>query len=98
MMCIAEVSKGASSGLCKTVDFGTEGRGGNEKCKSHARVGINYPGYTDDVTVSKKKKSITQTFAAAALFIDNARWDGIKAGKALHARSRDQGTVQACSW
>jgi glucose-6-phosphate 1-dehydrogenase len=36
------------------------------------------------------KGSVTPTFAAAALFIDNARWDGVpflmKAGKALHTR------------
>ncbi|XAR64367.1 Glucose-6-phosphate dehydrogenase [Bertholletia excelsa] len=54
--------------------------------KSHTRGGVNYPGYTDDKTVPKD--SLTPTFAAAALFIDNARWDGVpflmKAGKALH--------------
>ncbi|KAJ7528799.1 hypothetical protein O6H91_15G020700 [Diphasiastrum complanatum] len=56
--------------------------------KSHYKGGIKYPGYTDDKTVPRN--SITPTFAAAALFIDNARWDGIpflmKAGKALHSR------------
>ncbi|KAL9257649.1 Glucose-6-phosphate 1-dehydrogenase, chloroplastic-like protein [Drosera capensis] len=56
--------------------------------KSHSRGGVNYPGYTDDKTVPKN--SLTPTFAAAALFIDNARWDGVpflmKAGKALHTR------------
>eukprot|EP01026_Neomeris_dumetosa_P008092 TRINITY_DN12539_c0_g1_i5.p1 TRINITY_DN12539_c0_g1~~TRINITY_DN12539_c0_g1_i5.p1 ORF type:complete len:586 (-),score=73.15 TRINITY_DN12539_c0_g1_i5:355-2112(-) len=44
--------------------------------------------YTDDKTVPEG--SITPTFAAMALFIDNARWDGVpfllKAGKALHSR------------
>ncbi|XP_031385938.1 glucose-6-phosphate 1-dehydrogenase, chloroplastic-like [Punica granatum] len=54
--------------------------------KSHTKGGITYPGYIDDKTVPKD--SLTPTFAAAALFIDNARWDGVpflmKAGKALH--------------
>ncbi|KAG5520588.1 hypothetical protein RHGRI_033240 [Rhododendron griersonianum] len=54
--------------------------------KSHTRGGVVYPGYTDDKTVPQN--SLTPTFAAAALFIDNARWDGVpflmKAGKALH--------------
>uniref|UniRef100_A0A0C9RLX4 Glucose-6-phosphate 1-dehydrogenase n=2 Tax=Spermatophyta TaxID=58024 RepID=A0A0C9RLX4_9CONI len=56
--------------------------------KSHVKGGVTYPGYTDDKTVPKN--SLTPTFAAAALFIDNARWDGVpflmKAGKALHNR------------
>ncbi|KAL9423627.1 hypothetical protein AB3S75_035670 [Citrus x aurantiifolia] len=56
--------------------------------KSHTKGGVSYPAYTDDKTVSKD--SLTPTFAAAALFIDNARWDGVpflmKAGKALHTR------------
>ncbi|PIN02853.1 Glucose-6-phosphate 1-dehydrogenase [Handroanthus impetiginosus] len=56
--------------------------------KSHTKGGVTYPGYTDDKTVPKD--SLTPTFAAAALFIDNARWDGVpflmKAGKALHNR------------
>ncbi|XP_043724236.1 glucose-6-phosphate 1-dehydrogenase, chloroplastic-like [Telopea speciosissima] len=56
--------------------------------KSHTRGGITYPSYTDDKTVPKG--SLTPTFAAAALFIDNARWDGVpflmKAGKALHTK------------
>lgn len=34
--------------------------------------------------------SITPTFAACAVFVNNARWDGVpfllKAGKALHSR------------
>ncbi|RID51404.1 hypothetical protein BRARA_H02067 [Brassica rapa] len=53
--------------------------------------GVTYPGYTDDETVPGD--SLTPTFAAAALFIDNARWDGVpflmKAGKALHTRSAE---------
>lgn len=56
--------------------------------KSHTRGSVNYPAYTDDKTVPQN--SLTPTFAAASLFIDNARWDGVpflmKAGKALHDR------------
>ncbi|KAL8137823.1 hypothetical protein V2J09_003824 [Rumex salicifolius] len=56
--------------------------------KSNTKGGVTYPGYIDDKTVPKG--SLTPTFAAAALFIDNARWDGVpflmKAGKALHMR------------
>lgn len=56
--------------------------------KGHTRGGVNYPAYTDDKTVPHN--SLTPTYAAAALFIDNARWDGVpflmKAGKALHDR------------
>ncbi|KAL1340669.1 glucose-6-phosphate 1-dehydrogenase, chloroplastic [Arachis hypogaea] len=56
--------------------------------KGHNKGGKSYPGYTDDPTVPKD--SLTPTFAAAALFIDNARWDGVpflmKAGKALHTK------------
>ena len=57
--------------------------------KAHeSKSGVRLPGYTDDPTVPDT--SITPTFAAAALFIDNARWDGVpflmKAGKALHDR------------
>ncbi|XP_054806911.1 glucose-6-phosphate 1-dehydrogenase, chloroplastic-like [Prosopis cineraria] len=56
--------------------------------KSHTKGNVKYPSYTDDKTVPKG--SLTPTFAAAALFIDNARWDGVpflmKAGKALHNR------------
>ncbi|ESQ34140.1 hypothetical protein EUTSA_v10007147mg [Eutrema salsugineum] len=59
--------------------------------KSTNKGGVTYPGYTDDKTVPKD--SLTPTFAAAALFIDNARWDGVpflmKAGKALHTRSAE---------
>ncbi|KAJ4844625.1 Glucose-6-phosphate 1-dehydrogenase 1, chloroplastic [Turnera subulata] len=56
--------------------------------KGHNKGGKSYPGYTDDPTVPND--SLTPTFAAAALFINNARWDGVpflmKAGKALHTR------------
>lgn len=56
--------------------------------KSHTKGNVKYPAYTDDKTVPKD--SLTPTFAAASLFIDNARWDGVpflmKAGKALHTR------------
>ncbi|KAL4555369.1 hypothetical protein LXL04_037987 [Taraxacum kok-saghyz] len=56
--------------------------------KGHSKGGKSYLGYTDDPTVPNN--SVTPTFAAAALFIDNARWDGVpflmKAGKALHTR------------
>ncbi|KAK9120140.1 hypothetical protein Scep_018233 [Stephania cephalantha] len=56
--------------------------------KSHVKGGVTYPAYTDDKTVPKG--SLTPTFAAAALFINNARWDGVpflmKAGKALHTK------------
>ncbi|KAL1187618.1 Glucose-6-phosphate 1-dehydrogenase 3 [Cardamine amara subsp. amara] len=59
--------------------------------KSQTTGGVTYPGYTDDKTVPKG--SLTPTFAAAALFIDNARWDGVpflmKAGKALNTRSTE---------
>ncbi|KAG5545798.1 hypothetical protein RHGRI_018080 [Rhododendron griersonianum] len=56
--------------------------------KGHSKGGRTYPGYTDDPTVPND--SFTPTFAAAALFIDNARWDGVpflmRAGKALHTK------------
>ncbi|XBH61975.1 glucose-6-phosphate 1-dehydrogenase, chloroplastic [Aegilops tauschii subsp. strangulata] len=56
--------------------------------KGHTRGGKSFPAYVDDPTVPND--SVTPTFAAAALFIDNARWDGVpflmKAGKALHTR------------
>ncbi|XP_077250389.1 glucose-6-phosphate 1-dehydrogenase, chloroplastic-like [Tasmannia lanceolata] len=56
--------------------------------KSYTKGGVTYPGYRDDKTVPND--SLTPTFAAAALFIDNARWDGVpflmKAGKALDTR------------
>nr|CAB3484051.1 unnamed protein product [Digitaria exilis] len=59
--------------------------------KSHTKGGTTYPGYTDDKTVPKD--SVTPTFAAAALFINNARWDGVpflmKAGKALHTKQAE---------
>jgi len=48
----------------------------------------SFPGYQDDETVPKG--SLCPTFAAAALHINNARWDGVpflmKAGKALDQR------------
>lgn len=56
--------------------------------KGHSKGGKTFSGYTEDPTVPND--SITPTFAAAALFIDNARWDGVpflmKAGKALNTR------------
>ncbi|KAK1273514.1 hypothetical protein QJS04_geneDACA018316 [Acorus gramineus] len=59
--------------------------------KGHTKGGRTYPAYTDDPTVPKN--SLTPTFAAAALFIDNARWDGVpflmKAGKALHNKGAE---------
>lgn len=49
------------------------------------------PGYLDDPTVPPG--SLCPTFAAAAMFINNARWDGVpfllKAGKALASRSAE---------
>lgn len=49
------------------------------------------PSYTDDPSVPND--SLCPTFAAIALFIDNARWAGVpfmmKAGKALHKRSAE---------
>ena len=45
------------------------------------------PGYLDDETI-KNKDSLTPTFAALTLFIQNERWEGVpfvlKAGKALN--------------
>ncbi|KAK4789441.1 hypothetical protein SAY86_016745 [Trapa natans] len=59
--------------------------------KSHTKGGMSFPAYTDDKTVPKG--SLTPTFAAAALFIDNSRWDGVpflmKAGKALHNKKAE---------
>ncbi|XP_050384490.1 glucose-6-phosphate 1-dehydrogenase, chloroplastic-like [Argentina anserina] len=56
--------------------------------KGHNKGGKTFPAYIDDPTV--RNDSLTPTFAAAALFIDNARWDGVpflmKAGKALHTK------------
>ncbi|PIA25631.1 hypothetical protein AQUCO_11000038v1 [Aquilegia coerulea] len=56
--------------------------------KGHTKGAKSYPAYIDDPTVPHG--SLTPTFAAAALFIDNARWDGVpflmKAGKALHTK------------
>ncbi|KAK9226210.1 hypothetical protein WN943_011257 [Citrus x changshan-huyou] len=56
--------------------------------KGHNKGSKSYFAYTDDPTMPKG--SLTPTFAAAALFINNARWDGVpflrKAGKALHTK------------
>ncbi|KAK9075519.1 hypothetical protein SSX86_003843 [Deinandra increscens subsp. villosa] len=56
--------------------------------KGQSKGGKSYLGYTEDPTVPNN--SVTPTFAAAAFFIDNARWDGVpflmKAGKALNTR------------
>ena len=53
--------------------------------------GTTLPGYLDDATVPPG--SLCPTFAAAAVFINNPRWDGVpfllKAGKALQARSAE---------
>lgn len=53
--------------------------------------GSELPGYLDDATVPKG--SLTPTFAAVALHINNARWDGVpfllKAGKALDKRGAE---------
>lgn len=50
--------------------------------------GTDLPGYLDDKTVPPG--SLTPTFAAVAMHINNARWDGVpfllKAGKALNTR------------
>ncbi|KAL4452485.1 hypothetical protein ABPG75_008147 [Micractinium tetrahymenae] len=56
--------------------------------RSRTTKGTVLPGYLDDDTVPPN--SITPTFAACAVFVNNARWDGVpfllKAGKALHSR------------
>lgn len=56
--------------------------------KARTTGGRTYPGYLDDPTVPDD--STTPTFAAVALHINNARWDGVpflmKAGKALDRR------------
>ncbi|KAF3443258.1 hypothetical protein FNV43_RR12940 [Rhamnella rubrinervis] len=56
--------------------------------KGHNKGGMSYPAYTDDPTVPKD--SLTPTFAAATLFINNARWDGVpflmKVDKARHTK------------
>ncbi|KAK2079129.1 Glucose-6-phosphate 1-dehydrogenase 1, chloroplastic [Prototheca wickerhamii] len=53
--------------------------------------GQSLPGYLDDATVPPN--SITPTFAACAVFLNNARWDGVpfllKAGKALESRTAE---------
>lgn len=59
--------------------------------KGRETDGKTFPAYLDDSTVPKG--SLCPTFAAMALFIDNARWDGVpfllKAGKALHKRQAE---------
>ncbi|KAK9226217.1 hypothetical protein WN943_011264 [Citrus x changshan-huyou] len=56
--------------------------------KGHNKGSKSYPAYIDHPTVPKD--SLTPTFAAAAVFINNARWDGVpflmKAGKVLHTK------------
>lgn len=56
--------------------------------RSRTTRGTTLPGYLDDPTVPAG--SLTATFAAVAVRIDNPRWDGVpfllKAGKALHSR------------
>ncbi|KAH7622019.1 hypothetical protein Ndes2526B_g02844 [Nannochloris sp. 'desiccata'] len=56
--------------------------------RSRTTKGTTLPGYLDDDTVPRG--SLTPTFAACAVFINNARWDGVpfllKAGKALHSK------------
>ena len=56
--------------------------------RSRTTKGTTLPGYLDDETVPRG--SLTPTFAACAIFINNPRWDGVpfllKAGKALHSR------------
>lgn len=56
--------------------------------RSRTTKGTTLPGYLDDSTVPEG--SLTPTFAACAVQINNARWDGVpfllKAGKALHSR------------
>jgi glucose-6-phosphate 1-dehydrogenase len=56
--------------------------------KGRKRGNQELSGYHDDPKVANNSK--TPTFAAMALFVDNARWDGvpflIKAGKALDRR------------
>lgn len=69
-----------------------------QSCVSSREAGAGAgAGYLDDDTVPEE--SITETFAAVALFIQNARWDGVpfllKAGKALQRRSA-QIRVQVC--
>ncbi|XP_031404348.1 glucose-6-phosphate 1-dehydrogenase 1, chloroplastic-like isoform X2 [Punica granatum] len=56
--------------------------------KGYTEGNMSVPGYTDDPTVSNN--SLTPTFAAAILSINNSRWDGVPfmmvAGKALHSK------------
>jgi glucose-6-phosphate 1-dehydrogenase len=59
--------------------------------RSRTSGATTLPGYLDDDTVPPG--STTPTFAACAVHINNARWDGVpfllKAGKALHARTAE---------
>lgn len=52
------------------------------------RGGVHIPGYRDDDSVTPD--SITPTYAAVALKVENARWDGVpfllRAGKGLNGR------------
>lgn len=56
--------------------------------KRHCEGNVCYPAYTDDPTVSND--TLTPTFAAATMFINNSRWDGVPimliAGKALQSK------------
>lgn len=61
---------------------------GQYRGRSERNGGKSLPSYLDDKTVPKG--SLTATFAAVAMKINNARWDGVpfllKAGKALDKR------------
>lgn len=67
---------------------GDEGRGGDGHAPSTTGASRSLPGYLDDPTVPAG--SLTPTFAACAVFLDSARWQGVpfllKAGKALESR------------
>nr|QKY15001.1 plastidic glucose-6-phosphate dehydrogenase (G6PDC) [Polytomella parva] len=56
--------------------------------RNHSNGGRKLPGYLEDPTVPRG--SLTPTFAAIAMHVNNARWDGVpfllKAGKALNTR------------
>lgn len=67
--------------------------------KGHSKSGRSYPAYTDDPTVPKDSR--TPTFAAAALFINNARWDGVpffdeSRQSSSYQASRGPSAVQTC--
>lgn len=86
-------------GGCLQQQPGAAEQCGDGACTPHAVIsciimhgapsGCLGAGYLDDETVPKG--STTETFAAVACFINNARWDGVpfllKAGKALQKRS-----------